>query len=191
MKGATNRSLNKDEQIEKLNQLTEMANKKREGDLSDKLASFVIYAGIVEFVSIQTARLVEQVVLKGQLAEHKKPTFSPHEDEFFYNKRVKTRIILYGIKKFLPFHDANDGEECQQINKKIRKFIKDIGKFLDKRNDIIHRIGSPATSLDDLKDLCDKALDYYDEIYKEQTEIFGILGKYRFSEEEMKYFYGK
>src|SRR5262245_5226675 len=93
-----------DEQIRKLEQATRLANDAASSpEVACRLGALVLYAGIVDFLVIQAARLIEQVVLKGQLAEGKQPSFRPNDDSFFYSKKVSTGSILKGIRKLLPF----------------------------------------------------------------------------------------
>lgn len=181
--------LDSKKQIKKLNFLAELANSKRNGDLTSKLAAFTIFNGFIDFYSIQAARLIEQIILKAQLAENKPLVFSPHEDEWFYDNRVSTRRILKEIKKLLPFHDRKNPEKDREINERTDNLLQLVNKFLDYRNAVIHRLGNPNTSLDDLINCCDRALDYYDKVRVAHREMVEILRPYRFSEKEIDYFY--
>ncbi|MFH1836677.1 MAG: hypothetical protein ABH862_01005 [Candidatus Omnitrophota bacterium] len=87
-------------QIEKISLLRELVDKNISKDLISKLGKFVIYSNEVEFFTIQAARLLEQIILKGQLGRRGKTTFIPHNDDWFYEERkVKTRAILKELKK--------------------------------------------------------------------------------------------
>ena len=63
---AKKKLLSTDEQIDKLTYLTSIAEAgATEPDLIKRLGAMTIYAGQVDSIAIQAARLVEQVVLKG------------------------------------------------------------------------------------------------------------------------------
>lgn len=101
-------------QIRKLTTVERLANRASESThLDRRLGAFLLYAGLVDFMAIQSARLVEQIVLKGQLADGKEPTFQPRPDTYFYSRAVSTRLIFRGIRKFLPFKPGSgEGDEA-------------------------------------------------------------------------------
>ncbi len=72
--------LSTDEQIDKLNRATQLADRaQNSGNLVDRLGAFVLYAGMIDFSVIQAARLIEQMILKGQLTAGEKPSFQPND----------------------------------------------------------------------------------------------------------------
>jgi hypothetical protein len=181
--------LSQKEQIEKLNFLAQLANERKAGNLADKLATFIIFNGFVDFHVIQAARLMEQIVLKSQLAQGKQPTFRPRGDDYFYNEQISTRRILKEIKKLLPVSDERNLGKNAIVNGRIDYFLKVANKFLDYLNAIIHRLGSPNTLLSDLDHCCDEALSYYEKVLTTQKEMFEILEPYGFSQKEINHFY--
>lgn len=96
------------EQVQKLELATRLVDEATKStDVDRHLGALLLCAGIVDFMAIQAARLVEQIVLKGQLANNKNPTSQPHEDTYFYDNRVSTRVIFKEIRKLLPFSAAD------------------------------------------------------------------------------------
>jgi len=180
--------LNTDQQIQKLNFLEQLAKDNLDSELLAKLGSVIIYNGLVEFYAVQAARLVEQITLKYQLLEKRQPTFTPHEDTWFYDKQISTRIILKEIKKFLPFKDISTG---QKYDEEVRNFLKAANEFLDYRNSLIHRLASPRTDLEDIKHCYDNLIKIYQQVIRTQRIMFEALAPYRFSEKEIDFFYGK
>ena len=88
-------SSNTEKQIDKLQSAMRLAEKAAvSSDVASRLGALLLYAGVVDFLVIQAARLVEQIVLKGQLSEGKTPSFKPNEDSFFYDKKVSTGRTL-------------------------------------------------------------------------------------------------
>ena len=142
----TKKILSTQEQIEKLGYLTKEANiASRSNSLISKLGSFTIYAGLIDFYAIQAARLIEQIILKSQLHENKKPTFKPHEDSFFYDEQVNTRRIIKVIKGYLPLKPSGETklEDAQKVNACAKLLLDSFDKFLGYRNTLIHHIGNP------------------------------------------------
>ena len=180
--------LNTDQQIQKLTFLEQLAKGKHDPELLAKLGSVVIYNGLLEIWAVQAARLLEQILLKSQLHEGKKPTFTPHEDAWFYDNQISTRRILKEIKRFLPFKDTKSG---QKYDEEVKNFLKIANEFLDYRNSLIHRLASPRTDLEDIKYCCDKLIETYQQVTQSQRIMFETLRPYRFSEKEIEYFYGK
>lgn len=188
------RVLSTDEQIKKLEAAERLANDaSRSADIDRRLGALLLYAGIVDFIAIQAARLVEQIILKGQLAEGKKPTFQPKPNTYFYNRRIRTRFILKGIRKLMPFEspDPNEAGEAKRITDLANRMV-DLGlKFLNYRDPIVHHIGNPAKTFEDLVVLCDQAKAVFYEFREAHTAFFEAASPYRFGERELEYFHGK
>jgi len=97
------KELNTDEKIDKLNILSKLARKKENSkDIIEMIGVVTVYSSMVDFTLVQAARLAEQILLKGKLADGKK-TFLPHEDIWFFDHQIRSRVILKEIKKLLPF----------------------------------------------------------------------------------------
>lgn len=186
--------LNTDEQIKKLEAAENLADDaSKSADVVRRFGAFLLHAGFVDFIAIQSARLVEQIILKRQLAEGRKPTFQPREDAYFYDRHVSTRTILKGIRRLLPFKSpaSNGVEEAKRVTDLADRMI-DLGfKFLDHRNLIVHHIGDPRKRLEDVVTLCDEANELYHRFRAVHTAFFEAAGPYRFSQKEVQYFYGK
>lgn len=186
--------LSTNEQMEKLNEVMRMA--KEAGDSNDlvhKVGAVTLYAGLVDFLTIQAARLVEQVILKSQLAGGGEPRFKPRSDSYFYDKRVDTRRVVNIIKKeILPFRLGSLGsaEDAERANTLAKDLIKKTNDFLNYRITIIHHVGSPKMELQQLTTVCDKAIRAYEDFQRANTALFEALQPYRFSEEELRHFYG-
>ena len=79
------------QQMKKMNRVSKLGS---EGSASKnivmKLGGIALYAGIADYLAIQSARLLEQILLKEQLSEGKKPSFLPHDD----CARAHSRLIL-------------------------------------------------------------------------------------------------
>jgi hypothetical protein len=179
--------LNTNQQIQKLSFFMQLAESRKDPDLLMKLGSIIIYEGVVESLAVQAARLLEQIILKAQLNKKEQPTFIPHDEAWFYDKQIYTRIILKEIKRFLPFMDINTGKKFDQ---EVIDFLKAANDFLDYRNSVIHRLGSPRTNLEDFISCCDKLIDIYKHVIKTNKIMFESLAPYRFSQKELNFFYG-
>lgn len=182
------------EQINKLQEATLLAKEaSKSTEIAARLGAFVLIAGILDFSVIQAARLVEQIILKGQLSEGKAPTFQPSPDAYFYDHKISTSGLLKGIRKLLPFSSSDQSKvhEVKTINEWVNKTI-DIGyQFLDCRNPIIHHIGNPNKKLRDLITLCDQANLKYERFCEAHRQFMEAALPYRFGEKELEYFYGK
>lgn len=189
--------LNTDQQLDKLNKFDKLAVESiGSEDIIKQLGAFTIYAGMADFFAIQSARLLEQVVLKTQLAERKTPTFYPHEDIYFYNAHVSTRKILREIQKFLPFQahsisNPMNTERVEKINEAAKKYIDKAFRFLNYRNLLIHHIGNPKKSSEEIEELIHKGLEAYQEMVAAHRVFFELAYPYRFSQKEIDYFYAK
>jgi len=184
--------LDTNDKIDKFNYLSKLAEEKTRGNIADKLAASTIYAGQVEFLTIQAARLMEQVLAKGKLELKKDVTFNLHEDGYFYEKHngkfFTARYLLKGIKKLLPLKDENS-QIATKINKQITDFIKAASIFLDKRNDVIHGLGDPNNSLDDIIKYCKESFELYKEVLEKSKIMFESLAPYRPTADQLKILY--
>jgi hypothetical protein len=181
------RLLDTNQQLKKLTFMMQLAEGKKDPDLLMKLGSIVIYEGIVEFTAIQAARLIEQIILKAQLRKKEQPAFTPHDDAWFYDEQISTRRILREIKKLLPFEDIDKGINYDQ---EVKDFLKAGNDFLNYRNSIIHRLGSPRTKLEDFIGCCDHLIDIYKQVITTNKTMFESLVPYRFSQKELHFFFG-
>jgi hypothetical protein len=183
-----------DEQIEKLTQITHFAKQAATSDdIVRRIGAVTLYAGLVDFYTIQLARIIEQVILKSQLAAGKEPRFKPQPNSFFYDNRVDTRRILNIIKKeILPFRAAshNSMVDADKANILAKTLIDKTNKFLNYRIAIIHHLGNPKMTLGELNTLCDKAIRAYEDFLRAHTAFFEAVQPYRFSDKELLYFYG-
>jgi hypothetical protein len=189
------KKLNTDQIIEKLNKIVKLASEATASeDFVRKLGGITLYAGMADFLAIQSARLLEQVILKAQLAEGGEPSFKPHEDTYFYDEQVRTRRIVKEIEKFLPFRIPNSNDlsgDVEKINNLAKAYIKSTEKFLNYRNAIVHHIGSPQKTCDDIVKLVDKAKVAYQDMEAAHRLFFESIQPYRFGPNEINYFYGK
>ena len=182
-----------DEQIQKLNELSRMAKEAAAStDFIQKIGATTLYAGLADFLAIQTARLIEQVILKAQLEAGEEARFRPRSDSYFYDKRVDTRRILKVIKKeILPFKagSPDSAAAAERANTLAKILISKMKIFLNYRNGIIHHLGSPQMTLGKLNTLCDKAILAYEHLQHAHTAFCEALQPYRFGEKELQYFY--
>jgi hypothetical protein len=191
---ARKRRLSTNEQITKLNYLSEVADTAAAtDDLIKRLGALTIYAGQVDFVAIQAARLIEQMVLKAVLARGEVPSFQPHDDSYFFDNRISTRVILKRIEEKLPFRsdDPQGDEAASRVNELASKFLEAAHIFLNYRNAIIHHVGSPKTTLEDVDGLCDKAILAFRQVWAAHTEFFQAAAPYGFGPKELKAFYSE
>ncbi len=183
-----------DEQIAKLTEVERIAKEAATSDdIARKVGAVTLYAGLVDFCTIQTARLIEQIMLKAQLAVGEEPKFTPRSDSYFYDNRVDTRRIVNIIKKeLLPFRAGSPGSaaNADQSNILAKTLIDKTSKFLNYRNEIIHHVGNPKMTFSKLSTLCDKAILVYEDFRRAHTAFFEFIGPYRFGEKELLYFYG-
>ena len=187
------KSLGTDGQIDKLSQAMKMANDASTSkNYVERIGALTLYAGITDFLVIQAARLVEQIILKGQLADGGTPGFEPHEDQYFYDEQVSTRHTLREIKKLLPFKASNPAQSSQaeRVTDLAGVMIDKGINFLNYRNPIIHQIGSPRTSFDKLLTLCDKAISAFQDFREAHQAFFEAAAPYRFGQAELDRVYG-
>ena len=186
-------TLDTDQQIDKLQQAMRLAKEAAaSGETASRLGSLVLCAGVVDFLAIQAARLVEQIVLKGQLAQGHEPAFMPNDDSFFYQRKVPTARILKGIRKLLPFADVSGakGGEPARITRLAETMIGRGLAFLDHRDPLLHQIGNPSRTFDDVLGMVDPAIAAYHAFREAHKAFFEAAGPYRFGPEEMERFYG-
>jgi hypothetical protein len=182
------------QQIEKLNEATRLAKEAEKSlDVATRLGASVLYAGMMDFMTIQTARLVEQILLKGQIAIGQEPSFVPHEDDYFYNSKISTKKILEGIKKLLPLKPLGNSpsNDVQRVTELAREMLNMGFEFLKHRNAVVHHIGRPDRTLSDIVQLCDEANRKFEQFLKAHTAFFKAAQPYIFSDEERRYFYGQ
>jgi hypothetical protein len=187
------RILSSEEQIQKLQPAMRLANDaSKSNDVDRRLGAFLLHAGIADFLAIQAARLVEQIILKSQLAEGKEPAFQPHSDTYFYDHQppISTRGILKGIGKLLPFQspDPSHSDEAKRITELANQMIDAGVRFLNYRNPIVHHIGNPKKTLDDLTVLCDLGNVSFHEFRDSHKAFFEVAAPYRFGDREIQYF---
>ncbi len=187
------RVLSSEEQIKKLNFFDVISiNASKSKDLISKIGAVTIFSGFIDFQAVQAARLLEQIILKNQLSQDKTPTFNPHEDSFFYDKKVNTRNILKVIKTHLPLSSINlSKEKIDEINNITKEFLKEVHEFLDKRNVLIHHIGNPKKDAQDFEKTTDELINKYHECRNSNRKFTEILAPFRFSQKEVDYFYKK
>lgn len=181
------------EQMNKIQTIMELAKKASESsDFIQKVAAVTLYAGLVDFYTIQAARLVEQIILKGQLAQGQKLTFSPSDDSYFYDEQIDTRRILGGIKDLLPFKSITQENErvADKANELTEELLKRTHKFLNYRNTLVHNTGNPKKTLESIIEICDKAIEAFQNFLPIHKEFFETLQPFRFGEKELRYFYG-
>lgn len=181
------------EQIEKLKNVMLLANDAaKSNDLVSKIGAITLYAGLVDFYTIQLARLIEQIILKSKLTLGDEIKFKPNESSYFYDKRIDTRTLTKGIKALLPFKSPTLEHTAlaERANIQLSDLIKKTEKFLDYRNTIIHSIGNPKLPIAKFTVICDKAIDAYNTFIQVHKTCFETLQPFRFSENEFLYFYG-
>ena len=181
-------TLNQSDQIKKLNHFTKKAKDNENSDNNLIKLGIVVYAASVDFTLIQAARLAEQIILKCQLVEGKVRS-KPHEDNWFFDKQIRSRRITSEIKKLLPFKAQNDQQKENLINEKIKNFLSSSNQFLTQRNKVFHHLLSSKGSIEEIEEYINNTIKKYKEFEKTQKEFFDILQPYRFSEKEIQYFY--
>jgi len=103
-----------------------------------------------------------------------------------------TRTIIMEWKRKLPFTPAGETkkEDVEMVNEQTKTFIKSVEKFLKLRNQLIHHIGSPKKSVDDIEALCERIFKSFDKCMIGHRAFFETAGQFRFSEKEILFFYG-
>ena len=184
--------LSTSEQIKKLEPMMNIANEAAASDdLVRRIGAVTIYAGIVDFLTIQLVRLIEQVVLKSQFVAGESPKFTPHTSSYFYHRRMDTRKIVNHIKEtFLPFRAtcAGSASDVAQANILVNTLIEKTNEFLNYRIVIIHHVGSPSVTFQKWNVACDKALYAYNEFLSAHVAFAQAIQPYGFSEKEFQYF---
>lgn len=190
------RKLSTIEQLHKLQPLMKLANDAAKSENTERLlAACLLYSGLMDFLTIQAARLVEQIILKGQLAQGMNPAFKPHPDDYFYEHQppISTRFILKEIKKLLSTFQATVGSEgdLKKIRELGNKMVSIGFGFMNARNLVVHHIGNPYKTAQDIIADCKKANDSFAEFRDAHKEFLLSAKDYRFSREEIEYFAAK
>jgi len=187
--------LSTEEQIAKLQEATRLAlDAAQSQDIVRRIGSFLLFSGMVDFLSIQAARLMEQIILKGQLSEGLKPGFNPHEDSFFYDKAISTRKILKELRRLVRTLSAvtpNQESEAEHIKKLCEVMVEKGLEFLNYRNPIVHHLGNPKKKFEEIVGITDKALKSYEGFREAHKAFFEAAQPYRFGKKELEYFYAK
>jgi hypothetical protein len=187
------RIMSTDESLNKLNKILQMAGEAaNSGDIIRRIGAVALYAGMVDFYTIQAARLIEQIILKSQITAGEKPKFKPNSDSYFYDNRKDTREILDGIEKIIPFGAGSPGSatDAEKANALIEELIAKISRFLNYRNAVLHHSCSPKMTLEELSVICNKAILSFKDIERSHTAFFNVVQPYRFSGRELSHFYG-
>lgn len=108
------------------------------------------------------------------------------DDDHFYDKRINTRSILKEIRKYLPFKALEDSDisKADQINISAENMIKIGINFLNYRNTIVHHIGSPKKTFEDIFLLCDKANSIYEKFREAHENFMVMTGQFRLTDEQ-------
>ena len=157
-------------------------------DLASRLGSLVLNAGMLDLMVIQTARVIEQTLLKSQMLTTGEPQFSPGEDSWFYRKKIPTRKMLKMLRKHLPFpsEGCSELDRIQLANEAGSKMI-DLGlSFLADRDLVVHRIGHPDCTLDELFKKCDAANQVYLKFREENGKFMEALNPFILSKEQFE-----
>jgi hypothetical protein len=182
--------LGTDEQIAKLTTVLKVANSAAGStDIDRRFGSFLLYSGVVDFLVIQAARLLEQIVLKEQLARDE-VTFSPHDDAYFYDQAISTRSILKTLRKHLPFRSDDSPDEAEKVTELVNRMIERGLEFLNYRIPVVHYIGHPTKTLNDVMEFATRAIENFQEFREAHKEFFEAAAPYSFSSKELKHFYG-
>lgn len=177
-----------DEQIAKLTELKELA----EGGVTskyliDKIGSVTIQAGLGEFYSIQLFRALEQVTIK-PLMEKGERYEKPKPNEFFYDEKISTRMVLKNIKIITPSKTDVGVESVEKdlavINAGVKIFLGIMHKFLDKRNLVIHHMGNPKISFGEIESLVVECQGLFNSAIEEHTKIMPILAPYSLTQKQ-------
>ena len=186
------KELNTDEMIKKLNILTDLAKEKETSkNIIDRLGVVTVYSNMVDFYLIQTARLVEQIILKKQFLDGTVRS-QPHEDSWFFDQQVPSRRIISKIKKILPFKAVKpqDEEGAKKVTELTKDFLFVADKYLTSRNLIFHHLTNPKKTLKDIETEIEKTITNFHKFTKAHRKFFELAQPYRFSEKEIQYFYG-
>lgn len=184
--------LSSEEQFKKIGRLHKIANTSvKSKSLVMKLGGITIYAALTDFYAIQAARLIEQVILKGELLQKNEPSFKPRDDTYFYDKQISTRTIVKKIKSLLPFKYKEDAKKEKQINAVAMGYLKKTEIFLNYRNSCLHHLANPKISEQKIIELIDKSINSFKEMIISHNSFFTVWQPYRFGTKEIQYFYGE
>lgn len=190
-KPISTKMISSEEKVGKLSYFQKLADSSSTSkDFSKKIGACAIYAGLIDFSAIQSVRLLEQILLKSEISRGKKPSFKPHGDDFFYDKKLDTRRLIVEIKRFLPFKATGGAakEHAELINKLAYEMIESINDFLDSRNELLHHIGSPRKSVKDIDEICNKVINQYEKCTIANARFILAAQPFGLSDEEMKQF---
>lgn len=186
------KKLSTTDQIEKLESLIKKAKlREKSPNIVDKMGVVTIYSSAIDFALIQSARLLEQIVLKKELSVGI-PTFEPHEDDWFFDQQIRSRKIITEIKKKFPFTTPKSKDEdiVKKINKLGIEFLKESDKFLTFRNKIMHHLFSPKYDLNKILSTIEKTILQYHKVIETYKNFTSVVYPYRFGPKEIRYFYG-
>jgi hypothetical protein len=185
------KSFSRNKQIEKLNRVEQMADRASQPNngIEIRLGALLLRSGLADYRAIQAARLAEQLVLKGQVAQGLTPKFQPHWDDFFFSKQVRTSRILSEIRKMLPFSSKYE-DLAGELTKLAHSMVKCGFEFLESRNIVIHHIGNPTETMEGLLIVCDEANQRYLQFREAHRAFFTKAQPFGFSEQEINRFYG-
>ena len=183
--------LNPKENIDFVNDMFEDAKKgARSNIFLEKMGGLAIVAGIVDFLAIQAARALEQVIIKADIAqgcENFRITDpgAPHEDYWFYDHRISTRRILKETKKYIMIANCEP-----DIKKHVEDMCEHGENFLNDRITAIHYVGNPRISKEKMEEAVNRAFDSFG-IFQDAFALFrSKIHNYTFSDVERKKFYG-
>lgn len=182
--------LKPDENLELINYYTNLADKAiLSDDFVKKMGGLTIYAGIMDFLAIQVARSIEQVILKEASFNNKPNPFEdptvPHEDRWFYENKVSTRRILKETAKF-----AKQITSHNEIVKHTMDMCEAGEDFLNHRITAIHFIGNPRITKEKMEEAVKEAINSYYDFKNFLTLFKGKIFPFTFSLEERKKYYG-
>ena len=186
--------LSTDSQISKLNHFSEIAKKAEKSEnFATRLGALTIYAGMIDFYTIQAVRALEQVILKSSLHLGEEPPFKPHEDEFFYDLQIRTRKIRNEIKKRLPFKPLVNTrqDKAEEVTSRAEDFLNVLNKFLSYRNTLMHHLGNPKKDKKDIEELCDKAISKYKECMRCHKEFMEGIAPFTLTKKQIEHIYKK
>lgn len=125
------------------------------------------------------------------MVQGQNPTFQPHEDIYFYEKRRRTRGIFKEVGKLLPFNalDPSAINQAHEVTRLAQEMVDAGLRFCELRDLIIHRIGHPKISFEDVARKCDCAIAEFSKFQGATHKFFESAAPFRFSEKENSYFY--
>ena len=181
--------LSTEENLTQINKFCEEAEEAISSDVFlNKLGGLTIFAGVVDFLCIQAARSVEQCVIKYDIANKRKYSFdegAPHEDNWFYDRRISTRSIIKNIRKW-----SSSITSHEDIKKHVFDMCESGEEFLNNRNTAIHHVGNPRVSIEKMNESVTDAITEYKKFLKVFFLFQEKIRPFTFSEDERKLLYG-